>query len=114
MYESRALDAFERVRTECVALRLREVLRQASGPITVEIREAARQRWHGYAGMGGSGDDTAPARDRPADLVCDPFVHQEVHEIRLRGERGTDGVEQFRADDAAPLPDTGHLGEIDV
>src|SRR6185312_12394709 len=61
MYETGALDPLELVRAERVALRLREVLRQAGRRVTVEIGQAGGQRRHGDAARGRGADDAAPS-----------------------------------------------------
>jgi hypothetical protein len=100
-----------RVRAECVALRLGEVLRQRRGAIAVVVRDARGHRRHRDPVGLRQADHTTPRGLDRIELLANRLVHEEVRQVGTALVGGADHVEHPRADDAATFPDPRHLFE---
>src|SRR5690349_17078596 len=110
----RVVQALVRVRAEVIALRLRQVLRQAGGAIAVEVSEARAHRRYGHAQAGCRLHGQPPVRLRRLYPVVELVVKQQVRKAGAAIIRIHDRIEKARADDAAAFPDARHLAQVDV
>src|SRR5205085_417861 len=110
----RMIDALVCVRAEVIALRLRQVLRQARRAIAVEVGEARAHRRHSDPHAGGRLQGQPPVRLRRLYPAVERFVKQKIGEVGAAIIRTHDRIEEARADDAATLPDARHFTEVDA
>src|SRR5256886_9068959 len=108
------IDSFVRVRTEEIALRLQEVRRQPSRPITVEVSERCGKCRNRDAVFNGCCYRNAPVALRLFDGSREITIEQKVVERRIALISLDDSVEKFRANDAAAPPDGGDIAEVEV
>src|SRR5438093_11409727 len=108
------VDSFVRVRTEEIALRLQEVCRQPSRPITVEVSERCGKCRNRDAVFNGSCYRNAPVALRLSDGSREITVEQKVVERRVAMISLDDAGEKFRANNAGAPPDGGANAEGEV
>src|SRR5437764_5379638 len=108
------IDSFVRMRTEEISLRLQEVCRQPSRPITVEVSERCGKCRNRHAVFNGCRYRNAPVALRLSDGSGEITIEQKIVERRVAQISLDDSVEKFRANNAAASPDGGDIAKVEV
>ncbi|TYZ62427.1 hypothetical protein PybrP1_008669 [[Pythium] brassicae (nom. inval.)] len=109
-----AVRALVRVAAEEVALRLREVRRQALAAERVKVVERRGEARRRDAASDRERHDAAPRVLARVELLGKVRVDEKADEVRVLRVRGLDAVEERCADDTAALPDARALAQVDV
>jgi len=107
------IDSFVRVRTEEIALRLQEVRRQPSRPITVEVSERCGKCRNRDAVFNGCCYRNAPIALRLFDGSREITVEQEIMERRVALISIEASAEEWRATDPAARPCGGVMRAVE-
>src|SRR5690606_12575653 len=107
------VDAPVGVRTEVVALALREVGRQPGAAIGVVVGQRDTRRRHGDAEPHSCLDEPAPGWLTRSHCVAEGRIEQQVDQLGIARKRRANIAEQAGADDTAGAPDARRLARID-
>eukprot|EP00968_Pinguiococcus_pyrenoidosus_P018177 scaffold1867_cov247-Pinguiococcus_pyrenoidosus.AAC.14 len=111
---SGAVRALVAVAAKEVALRLREVGRQARPAVRVKIVERGGKARHRDAARDREGDDAPPGRLALVQVGREGRVDHQIRQLRIGREGGADAIQEASAYDAAAPPDAGALGKVDA
>src|SRR5690554_5198197 len=97
-----------------IALSLSQVCRKSSSAVSVEVAKRCRECWACNARRDAEGDDSAPSTLARNQILSEGWIDQQVGQVGIAHVRSLDGIQKFCADDAAALPNTSTLAEIDA
>ena len=106
------IDAFVRMRTKEIALRLQEIRRETSRAITVVIRQRGRKRGDRNAELDSCRNNEAPFRLRSFNGPSEILVEEKILQRRITPICLNDPIEKFGADDTAAAPNRSDVAQV--